>query len=304
MAGIRRYLSIGLAAALLCIFAAVSATPASADFSGRVTIAGGRHLYLECHGVGGPTVILITGLRGRGDVWQYSDAGSLGGPVLPSLAGVTRTCVYDRPGTALGADALSRSDPVPMPRTAADAVAELHALLTGAGVVGPYVLVGSSTGGLIARLYASAYPAEVAGMVLVDAISEEVQKSMPRKMFLAYNRRYLLEPSPDLAAYQDIETIDFPASFAQMRLAGARPSPSIPFFVISKGHRFGVKAGMPRGFSRALERAWRAGQRYLSSLSPRTQRFVATQSGHRIAFQQPELIIGAADAAIGEVRSH
>jgi pimeloyl-ACP methyl ester carboxylesterase len=64
----------------------------------------------------------------------------------------------------------SRSDPVPQPQTATDAVADLHALLGAAAIPGPYVLVGHSYGGLVVRLYASTYPGEVAGLVLVDAL--------------------------------------------------------------------------------------------------------------------------------------
>ena len=43
-----------------------------------------------------------------------------------------------------------------------------HALLARARVDGPYVLVGHSYGGRIARVYAKAYPREVLGMVLID----------------------------------------------------------------------------------------------------------------------------------------
>jgi pimeloyl-ACP methyl ester carboxylesterase len=47
-------------------------------------------------------------------------------------------------------------------------VSEVHKLLTNAKVEGPYVLVGLSVGALVARLYASLYPSEVAGMVIID----------------------------------------------------------------------------------------------------------------------------------------
>ena len=88
----------------------------------------------------------------------------------------TRVCVYDRPGTLLNAEdtaGRSRSDPAPLPRTAQDVVADLHALLRAARVPGPYVLVGHSLGGLCVRLYATTYPEEVAGLVLVDASHED-----------------------------------------------------------------------------------------------------------------------------------
>ncbi|MGH8692885.1 MAG: alpha/beta fold hydrolase [Burkholderiales bacterium] len=52
---------------------------------------------------------------------------------------------------------------------------ELHTALLKAGNKGPYVLVGQSIGGLLIRTYASQYPKEVAGMVLVDSTHEDGQ---------------------------------------------------------------------------------------------------------------------------------
>src|SRR5262245_46531354 len=67
-----------------------------------------------------------------------------------------------------------RSDPVPQPRTTRDKVADLHTLLRAADISGPYVLVAHSAGGLVVRLYASMYPDEVVGMVLLDSTHEDV----------------------------------------------------------------------------------------------------------------------------------
>ena len=122
--------------------AAPSPSGASGDFAGLVDIGGGRHIYLECRGTGSPTVILESGYGNNADVWDTValDPGSDKTAVLPGVAAFTRVCAYDRPGTMLDADHRSRSDPVPMPRTAADAVADLHALIDGAGIPGPYVL--------------------------------------------------------------------------------------------------------------------------------------------------------------------
>ena len=92
--------------------------------------------------------------------------------VLPGVAAFARVCAYDRPGTILDLDHRSRSDLVPMPRSAGDIVADLHALLSAAALPGPYVLVGHSFGGLVVRLYAATYPDEVAGLVFVDAVHE------------------------------------------------------------------------------------------------------------------------------------
>jgi pimeloyl-ACP methyl ester carboxylesterase len=98
---------------------------------------------------------------------------------MPAVARFTRVCTYDRPGTR-GVDPLdrSRSDPVPQPFAGEDAVADLHALLRAAQVPGPYVVAGHSLGGLLVRLYASTYPDEVAGLVLVDATNEQLRATL------------------------------------------------------------------------------------------------------------------------------
>jgi pimeloyl-ACP methyl ester carboxylesterase len=110
----------------------------SEDFAGRVDIGGGRKMYLECHGTGSPTVILISGLLGSAEAW--STVTKAGAPkVFPEVAKFTRVCAYDRPGTPVG-EGPSRSDPVPQPTATQDAATDLYALLHAAQVPSPYVL--------------------------------------------------------------------------------------------------------------------------------------------------------------------
>jgi pimeloyl-ACP methyl ester carboxylesterase len=66
-----------------------------------------------------------------------------------------------------------------MPRTSGEIVKELHALLAASGEKGPYVLVGHSFGGYNVRVYADQYPADVAGLVLVDTSHEDQEQLMP-----------------------------------------------------------------------------------------------------------------------------
>jgi pimeloyl-ACP methyl ester carboxylesterase len=65
-----------------------------------------------------------------------------------------------------------------MPRIARDVVSDLHALLRAADVPGPYVFAAHSFGGIFARLYASTYPNDVVGMVLIDATSEKLKSGL------------------------------------------------------------------------------------------------------------------------------
>jgi pimeloyl-ACP methyl ester carboxylesterase len=219
-------------------------------------------------------VILEAGLRNRGDIWSVKP--DQGEAVLPAVANFTRVCAYDRPGTTLGADQFSRSDPVPQPRTAADAVADLRALLKAADISPPYVLVGHSTGGLMIRLFASTYPDEVANLVLVEA---------PKQ----------------IAAYKGLETIDFDKSFSEIK--SASPLRPMPLIVISKGKPFALPSDLPEGMPAMVEVAWNAGQSYLAGLLPDTPHLTAAHSSHYIEIEQPQMVIDAIKQVVDEVHA-
>jgi pimeloyl-ACP methyl ester carboxylesterase len=126
---------------------------------GKLIDVGGYRLHIHCTGEGQPAVVF---LYGGG---AYSVDFSL---VQPKVAKFTSACSYDRAGDAW-------SDIGPSPRTLRQNAYELHSLLSGAEIKGPYVLAGHSYGGILARIYARDYPEEVAGMVLVDSTHESTQ---------------------------------------------------------------------------------------------------------------------------------
>jgi pimeloyl-ACP methyl ester carboxylesterase len=284
----------GLAAVLVVVTlaagapAAAQVTVSSDDFAGRVEIGNDRHLYLECHGSGSPTVIFEAGLRSRGDIWNWSIEGQ-GTGVFPRVTQHTHACIYDRPGTLAHFPYVSRSDPVTMPRSAGDVVLDLHALLQAAGVPGPYVLVGASTGGLIAREFASFYPYEVFGLVEVDAISEAMEGLMKPGQFARYNAYYLQSPSADAAQYDQLESIDFYRSFAEMKPRRRSPR-RLRMVVISADYGFGRPAGVSRRFAGIVNRTWKRSQRYLVSLRPKTKHVIAYGSGHQVHVNEPGLV--------------
>jgi pimeloyl-ACP methyl ester carboxylesterase len=120
-------------------------------------------LNLDCSGQGSPTVIFDTGLGVPAAGWKF---------VQPEVAKFARVCSYDRAGYGW-------STRGPMPRTSGEIVKELHALLAASGEKGPYVLVAHSFGGFNVRVYTKEYPADVAGLVLVDTSHEDQESRMP-----------------------------------------------------------------------------------------------------------------------------
>jgi pimeloyl-ACP methyl ester carboxylesterase len=122
-----------------------------------VTIGDGRRIHLYALGAGIPAVVFEAGISATSLNWRS---------VQQTIAGLTRVVAYDRGG-------LGWSDPGGTRRTASNIVMELRTALRAAGVEPPYVLVGHSFGGLVVRRFASLYPAEVAGLVLLDALQPE-----------------------------------------------------------------------------------------------------------------------------------
>ena len=143
------------AASLLAQGGTVPARPAPL---GRLVDIGGYRLHLYCTGSGSPTVILMHGFADFSFTWAL---------VQPAVAQVTRVCSYDRAGRAW-------SDPGPPPRGLQRISDELHVLLGHSGERGPFILVGQSWGGLVPRLYQPQHPADVAGVVFVDASHEDM----------------------------------------------------------------------------------------------------------------------------------
>jgi pimeloyl-ACP methyl ester carboxylesterase len=288
------------------------ASAASGDFARLVDIGGGRQLYLECRGSGNPTVILEAGYRASARYWTddllHPEAPRL--MVQPGVARFTHVCAYDRPGTYASVgddDIVTGSDPVPQPRTAADIVGDLHALLHAAGVPGPYVMAGHSFGGLLVRLYASTYRDEVAGLVLVDPYSELIEGQLTPgqwQSLVQLNARMGANTIQTIPGYGDLETDGFGMDNGVMRqAAAASPLSPMPLAVLAKGVPFDLTENA-LGFSPdALETALLAVESKLSMLVPSGRLFVAGDSGHDIHQDQPALVTEAIREVVEGVRN-
>lgn len=211
--------AVGMRAPALAQEATPNASPmasaAEGDFTGSIDI-GGRALFLTCAGEGAPTVVIDHGQWG-----SSADMVAL----QRELGRDARVCLYDRAG-------MGQSDPpatpTSAPRTAADVVADLHALLEAADIPGPYVLVGQSAGGTFVQLYARTYADDVAGVVAMNAVP-------PADPWLDESAPLMTEQerTEELAYYAGgagTEDFDWNTSFVQLDAAG--PPPALPFLVL------------------------------------------------------------------------
>ena len=148
---------------LSCVFGAMYSAYATRRLysensaPGKMFDVGGHKLHAIVAGEGGPTVVLEAGVGAGGTYASVPQA---------EIATFTRVCSYDRAG-------LGWSELGPRPRTCFQNIKELRSLLEQAELPPPYVLVGHSYGGATVRLFASLYPEEVSGLVLIDPLNPE-----------------------------------------------------------------------------------------------------------------------------------
>jgi pimeloyl-ACP methyl ester carboxylesterase len=290
-------------AAVLLVAGSAPTYAAKGDFSGLVDIGGGRTMYLECHGNGSPTVVLVSGARGAYDDWTHLvDSG--GGPkpnpsgsaVFPKVGKSTRVCAYDRPGTTRMDGTLSASTPVVQPTTAQVGAADLHALLSAAKEPGPYVLVAHSWGGLIARFYASTYPDEVAGLVLLDAASEFLQRKLTVDQWDKF-----VQASKELGEPKELEAVDYQPSVDA--LPADPPVVEIPPVVLSADKCWFTFPGDDAAEAEATCSAWLAAQDQLATVL-NAKHITDTNSGHFIQGEQPKLVIHSVRKVVEAARKN
>ena len=238
---------------------------------------GSRAFFISCTGTGSPTVVLEAGSGNTADTWVS---------VQPEVARFTRVCSYDRAG-------LGQSDPAPTGvRTVQDSVDDLHALLGAADISGPVVLVGHSLGGLIVRLYASQYPDEVAGAVLVDGMPPDLPAS-GLALLPAEERAETFAIMRGLHP-QDPEHLDIIASGVWVM---AHPPALVPTVVLAAGLH-GAPDAPP---DLAFEELWAELQREQArALDARL--LPVPEGDHFLQLDRPELVIEAIRQVVEAVR--
>ena len=282
---------------------------------GKLFEIGGFRLHLNCVGRGTPTVVMDAGGGASSITW---------GLVPSEIAKFTRVCVYDRAG-------LGWSDPnLRIPRTSQQSVDELHALLTKAEIEPPYILVGHSLGGGNMRLYASQYPEELVGLVLVDSVHEnQITPEIWRRMKRQFWFYQLLRVASRIGVLRLLGEMNLSPMIKDIKQKSQKyPLAVQALFDIFKSSFYrpcywatalSEITNMKRSFeqlqvieslgslplivlsqgSKAPEMSderfqqWASLQLDLTQLSSNSRQIIAENSGHFIPLDQPELVVSA-----------
>ena len=226
------------------------------------------------------------------------------------------------------------SEPGDQPRTSQQIVKELHTLLGNAGVEGPYVLVGHSFGGTDMQVYASRYPDEVAGMVLVDSALEDeeqlnVTKALqPSPLLLKVYATIGLTrlpytlggatpgiTSPELEDEQAAisshrkhifavadETSSLRASFDENRVDPMSLGDK-PLMVLTAGSVQTEGTGLSQEQADQLDELHNESQAALARRSENAKQIIAEDSGHYIQVERPDLVIDAIRQVVEAART-
>ena len=237
-----------------------------------------------CYGQGTPSIIIEAGFTEPG-----AESGSWTA-VIEELQKTTQVCVYNRLG-------LGSSDPIQTEvRTSQDAVNDLHTLLLAAEIAGPYILVGHSLGGINVRLYADQHPDEVVGMVLVDAVHPDQYDALsglfppesadePTEL-KARRREFRSVATPD-----NPERLDIFISYAQV--SAVRHLGDLPLAVVTRSPIRPTEPDILAELTQRQEQVWQDLQADLATLSTNVTHTLATQAGHYVQVDEPQLVIDA-----------
>jgi pimeloyl-ACP methyl ester carboxylesterase len=254
-------------------------------------------------GNGSPTVIVEAGLNDFSVGWR---------DIQSQVAQQSRACTYDRAGSGWS----DYDGEIPLPP---HVVKNLKAALDGAEVYPPYLLVGHSWGGILAREFAARFPDQVAGLVLVDSSHENQNLGRPDEFeelsvgflrychaasFVGLTRALRLRgdpwfddpPSRAMALYRthscaaDLKS-RYAASLSMAQTDPPRGLGTLPLRVLTRGVADDGTDLDPE--EQEWEKTWLSFQSELASLSTNSRHLVVAGASHFIQWDKPEVIVRA-----------
>src|SRR6201988_2230402 len=286
--------SLGVMLAILAVIAGCARSAADPGPTGLFDIGDGRKLSLDCQGQGSPTVFIIPGKGSYAEAWNYvvppddpirsspydiitqAKLGPSPDAAQPMVAKTTQVCAYDRPNTR--PDGPDRSTEVPQPHGVQQDVDDVVALIGASQLPGPFVFVAHSYGGLIADLLARTRPDLVAGLVMVDPVSEFLETVGSPAQNAAWERDSMTSPEPG------DETVLVGDAIAVVQTAP--PLPHVPAIVLSSDKFQPPEALTPDNYT--LAQIHQANDMLAAALG--TTNVVSNGSGHNMMLYQPKFV--------------
>jgi pimeloyl-ACP methyl ester carboxylesterase len=286
--------SLGALLVMLAVIVGCARSAADPGPTGLFDVGDGRKVFLDCQGQGSPTVFIIPGKGSYAEAWNYvvppddpirsspydiiTEAKLAPSPdaVQPTVAKTTQVCAYDRPNTR--PDGADRSTEVPQPHTLQQDVDDVVALISASLLPAPLVFVAHSYGGLILDLLARTHPELVAGIVMVDGLSEFLPTVGSPAQNAAFERDVMTPPEPGG------EGIFVDDAFA--RIKAAPPLPRVPAIVLSADKYPPPDAVTPDNYT--LAQIHKANDMLAAALG--TTNVVSNGSGHNMMLYQPKFV--------------
>lgn len=265
----RLRLLIGSMTILLCISCNSKPNDRFLDFEGK------KQHILDL-GEGEPTVIFITGLNCG---LQFFDS------VQNEVSKITRTLSYDRSG-------LGQSDILDTLRTLDQMTEELNRILVAEDFKEPYILVGHSYGGSVARYFIHKYPKRIAGVIFVDCANDEIFFD---SLILMHKRSKQQLYSIDSTASrgEQLEMKYVPYNDSILRQIEFRTTVPAQILIATK------IPGFPEDLMKTRINTYKQFNRF----APQLKYIFTDKSGHHIQKDQPELVVRSIKEIIDEVKA-
>ncbi|NML62642.1 alpha/beta hydrolase [Massilia sp. RP-1-19] len=262
------------------IAAALSTSPAvHANEPADMISVAGHQVNMVRMGAGPYTVIFESGFASDLTVWRN---------VAPAVAKSAQVVAYSRAGHG-------KSQARAGERTVSANTTDLEQMIVAAQLRPPFILVGHSYGGFLIRDFAAKHPAQVAGMVFVDASDErievELRKIDPAKTAQDIKMSESYTPPKFKAELKHVQAI-----FDSGRLTTAGALPDVPVAVLTSS----MKHENPEFFLNSPEgmKAWRSLHEHFFRQFSTGVHTVTANAGHNIQLEQPQLVIAAIEQVI------
>jgi len=211
----------------------------------------------------GPAIVFLSGYGWPLENWQS---------ITEDVSKFAKMFMYDR-------ESVGNSSQGNNPKHSLQIIEHLRTLLQKANIKPPYILVGHSFGGVNARLYASKYPEEVTGVILLESCHEDQNKIMAPLFSKEVQEGYF--------GQFHVEGVEgnlreFEESLEQVR---GTTIGNIPLIVMTGGTQ-------PIHTTESMA-VWMEFQKELATLSTESKHIIVEEAGHAIHIDQPKPVIVA-----------